>query len=327
MINVGIIGSGFIVPVFIEAVKLAKGYHIRAISGRNEERIKELREKYNIDYCSTSNDDLYNDPKIDAVYVALPNGMHYAVGKKALLSDKHVIMEKPFTVSYDEAKELIDIAKKRKKIIFDAVTLIHMPNYEKIRQLLEEIGEVKMVNLNFSQYSSRYDRLLKGIVLPAFDYKMAGGALMDLGIYNINFVVGLFGKPKKVEYFANMYKKVDTSGVLVMDYGKFKVNSIVAKDCKAPLYICIQGDKGYIRSDFASSVIGKIDLVDNSGNKKSFALNKNPEEAHYHEFVELRKMINDNDLVKARALNKLTLETIKVLEDSLHSAKINFKSV
>ena len=325
MINVGIIGSGFIVPIFIEAVSVVKGYHIRAISGRNEKAINDLKEKYNIDYCSVNNDDVYSDPKIDAIYVALPNGLHYETGKKALLAGKHVIMEKPFTATYAQAKELIDLAKQKKKIIFDAVTLLHMPNYQKIKELLNEVGEIKMVNLNFSQYSSRYDRLLKGIILPAFDYKMAGGALMDLGIYNIDFVVGLFGSPKSVQYFPNMYKKVDTSGVLVMDYGKFKVNSIAAKDCRAPLYVCIQGDKGFIRSDEASSVIKHISFTDNSGKTRSYALNKHPEVGHYHEYAVLKKLINDNDLKKAQEFNKLTLKTIKVLEDSLHSGNIYFK--
>ena len=296
MINVGIIGSGFIVPHFIDAVKAVKGYHITAISGRNDKAITALKEKYDIDYCTVNNDDVYNDPKIDAIYVALPNGLHYETGKKALLADKHVIMEKPFTVTYDQAKELIDLAKKRKKIIFDAVTLLHKPNYAKVRELLPEVGEIKMVNLNFSQYSSRYDRLMKGIILPAFDYKMAGGALMDLGIYNINFVVGLFGSPKNVRYFPNMYKKVDTSGVLVMDYGKFKVNAISAKDCKAPNYFCIQGDKGYLRSEQACSVLSSFSLTDNSGKVKEFALNKHDELPHFHEYEVLKKIINSKDL-------------------------------
>ena len=325
MINVGIIGSGFIVPHFIDAVKAVKGYHITAISGRNDKAITALKEKYDIDYCTVNNDDVYNDPKIDAIYVALPNGLHYETGKKALLADKHVIMEKPFTVTYDQAKELIDLAKKRKKIIFDAVTLLHKPNYAKVRELLPEVGEIKMVNLNFSQYSSRYDRLMKGIILPAFDYKMAGGALMDLGIYNINFVVGLFGSPKNVRYFPNMYKKVDTSGVLVMDYGKFKVNAISAKDCKAPNYFCIQGDKGYLRSEQACSVLSSFSLTDNSGKVKEFALNEHDELPHFHEYEVLKKIINSKDLKKAQELNKLTLKTIRVLEDSLHSGNIYFK--
>ena len=120
-----------------------------------------------------------------------------------------------------------------------------------------------MVDLNFSQYSSRYDKFKNGIILPAFDYKMAGGALMDLGIYNINFVVGLFGEAKKVIYYPNIKRKVDTSGLLVLDYGKFKVNSINAKDCKAPLNVCIQGDKAHIKSCESSSVLNTVCVVDN----------------------------------------------------------------
>ena len=65
---------------------------------------------------------------------------------------------------------------------------------------------------------------------------MAGGALYDLGIYNIHFVTGIFGKPKKVRYFANITKGVDTSGTLVLDYGDFKAVCINAKDCKSESY-------------------------------------------------------------------------------------------
>ena len=325
MINVGIVGSGFIVPVFIDAVKLVKGYHIRAIAGRNEKAINELKEKYNIDYCTTDVDEMMKDPKVDAIYVALPNGLHYETAKKALEYDKHVILEKPFTPTYAEAKELIDLAKKKKKIIFDAVTLLYKPNYFKVKELLPDVGNIKMVDLNFSQYSSRYDRLMKGIILPAFDYKMAGGALMDLGIYNINFVVGIFGSPKKVQYFPNMYKKVDTSGVLVMDYGNFKVNAICAKDCKAPANVCIQGDKGYIKSDEASSILNNVTFTDNTGKSKKYALNKYPDCGHYNEYVEFKRLVKDNDLKKAQEYNKLTLKTIRVLEDALKSANIIFK--
>ena len=325
MINVGIIGSGFIVPTFIESTKIVKGYHYRAIAGRNEAKIQELKEKYNIDYCTTNVDEMLKDPKIDAVYVALPNGLHYETGKKILENNKHVIMEKPFTPTYKEAKELIDLAKKKKKIIFDAVTLLHMPNYNKIKELIGELGDIKMIDLNFSQYSSRYDRFKNGVVLPAFDYKMAGGALMDLGIYNINFVVGLFGEPKKAQYFANIYKRVDTSGVLVMDYGKFKVNAISAKDCRAPLNVCIQGDKGYIKSNEASSVIAHVYHYRNDGSSKEYKLNRHPEIPHYHEYVVFKDLVKNNDLKKAQELNKLTLKTIKVLEDAIASANIKFK--
>lgn len=323
-INVGIIGSGFIVPSFLDACKAVKGYHFKGIAAHNEERLQQLKDEYGIDYYSLDNDVVLSDPQIDAIYVAVPNHLHYEIARKALENNKHVILEKPFTPTYAQAKELIDLAARKKKIIFDAVTLIHMPNYQKIGELLTELGDIKIIDLNFSQYSSRYDKFVKGITLPAFDYRKAGGALMDLGIYNINFAVGLFGSPKKVSYYPNVHKKIDTSGVLVLDYGSFKVNSIAAKDCKAPLKVCIQGDKGYILSDQASAGVTSFALVDNSGKAKNFALNRHTEYPHYHEYKEFKRLVNENDLAKAKEYNKLTLKTIKVLETALEDGGIRF---
>lgn len=325
MINVGVIGSGFIVPEFIKATKVVKGFHYRGIASPVEEQLINMKEKYHFDYYSLNNDDIFNDPKVDVVYIAVPNGLHFKFAKEALLHNKHVIVEKPFTPSYKEAKELIDLAKKKKKIVFDAVTLMHMPNYKKIRDLVKEIGDIKMVDINFSQYSSRYDKLKKGIVLPAFDIKMAGGAIMDLGIYNINFVVGIFGEPKNVSYFPSKTKNIDTSGVLVLDYKTFKVSCIAAKDCKAPLHVCIQGDKGYVQSLEASSVLTHVRHVDNAGKEKVFSLNSQPEIPHYHEYKQFKELIQKNDLALAQEFNKHTLMTIKVLEKALKSGNIIFK--
>ena len=324
MINVGIIGSGFIVPTFIEATTLVKGFKYVGIASPVEEQLKSLKEKYNIGYYSLNNDDVLSDPKIDVIYVAVPNGLHYEIAKAALQNNKHVIVEKPFVPYYKQAKELIDLAKKKNKIIFDAVTLVHMNNYKKMKELSSELGEIKMVDINFSQYSSRYNKLKQGVVLPAFDYKLAGGSMMDLGIYNINYVVGIFGEPKNVYYYPNITKKIDTSGTLILDYGSFKATCVTCKDCKAPLSTTIQGDKAYLKSDYASSVLENFRVVQNDGTAKEYALNKHPEEPHYDEFVEFKRLVTKNDLAKAQEYNKHTLSTVKVLEKALQFANIKF---
>ena len=325
MINVGVIGSGFIVPEFIKATQAVKGYHYRGIASPVEEQLIKMKETYGFDYYSLNNEDVFSDPKVDIIYLAVPNSLHYPLAKEALKHNKHVIVEKPFTPSYKQAKELIDLAKKKKKIIFDAVTLVHMPNYNKIKDLVKELGEIKMVNINFSQYSSRYNKLKQGIVLPAFDPKFAGGACMDLGIYNINFVTGIFGEPKSVTYFSNKLKNIDSSGILILDYKTFKVTAIAAKDCKAPLNVCIQGDKGYVQSPEASSVLTHVKHVDNEGKEKVYTLNSHPEYPHYHEYKVLKELVNTNNLKQAQEYNKHTLLTVKVLEKALKSANIEFK--
>ena len=325
MINVGIIGSGFIVPLFIEATKAVKGFKYVGIASPVEEQLKSLKDKYGIGYYSLNNEDVYNDPKIDVIYAAVPNGLHYAVAKRALQCGKNVIVEKPFMASTAQAKEVIALAKKKNLIIFEAITMRHMPNYKKIQALLPELGEIKMVDINFSQYSSRYDKFKKGITLPAFDPKQAGGALMDLGVYNIHFVVGLFGEPKKVTYYPNMRKKIDTSGVLVLDYGTFKATCIACKDCKAPLNTCIQGDAGYIKSDDASSVIKTFRHVKNDGTTKNYSLNKCIDVTHYSEYAEFKRIFNAKDLKTAQYWNEETLKVCRVMDKALASGNIKFK--
>ncbi len=325
MINVGIIGSGFIVPEFIKATELTGGYRYVAIASPVEDQLKAMCEKYPIGYYSLDNEKVYNDPEVDTIYVAVPNGLHYQIAKRALECGKNVIMEKPFLPSLAQSEELINMAHEKNLIIFDAVTLVHMPNFYKIKELVKEIGDIKMIDLNFSQYSSRYDKFKNGIVLPAFDRKMAGGALMDLGIYNINFVLGIFGEPKDVAYFPNIHKDIDSSGVLVLDYGTFKATCVAAKDCRAPLNCCIQGDLGYIKSDYASSVIAEIKLVDNKGEAQVFALNEHPDEAHYDEYMMFKEIFENKDFAKANEFNQHTLMTIRVLEKALKYAGISFE--
>ena len=120
-------------------------------------------------------------------------------------------------------------------------------------------------------------------------------------------------------------KKIDTSGTLVLDYGKFKATCIACKDCKAPLNTCVQGDAGYIKSDEASSVINTIKYVKNDGTKKEFKLNKHPEISHYSEYLEFKRIFLEKDLKTAQYWNKETLKVAKVMDKALASANIKFK--
>src|SRR5699024_5520848 len=99
-------------------------------------------------------------------------------------------------------------------------------------------------NCNFVQYSSRYDAFLEGDIAPVFNPKMGGGALVDLNIYNIHFVLALLGEPKKIQYLTNMNRGVDTSGLLTLSYEYAQVNCIGAKDSHGLKQILIQGEKG-----------------------------------------------------------------------------------
>ena len=263
--RVGITGAGMTVPWFLEAAELIPEMEIGALFARKEEKRKELCEKYHIPAAYDSYEKLLADESLDVLYLPLPNSLHYSFAKQALEAGKHLIMEKPFTVTYAEAKELAELAESKGLLLFEAVTNQYNPNYEKVRELLPGLGDMKIVQLNYSQYSSRYDAFKQGIVAPVFDPEKAGGALLDLNVYNIHFVTGLFGEPQSVHYYPNMERGVDTSGILILEYPSFKCSCIAAKDCGAPLSINIQGDKGCI---FSHSNAGRFEEFSYQENKK-----------------------------------------------------------
>ena len=283
--KIGIVGAGNIVPDFLEASKNIEDFEIVSISAteNGRERMKKLSEKYGIKNIYTNYEDLLNDD-IDVVYIAIPNSLHYEFAKKAIERNKHIILEKPFTTTYREAEELVELAQEYGIMLFEAISNQYLPNYEKTKELISELGDIKIVQLNYSQYSSRYDRFKNGDIAPAFDPKKSGGALMDLNVYNIYYIVGLFGSPQKILYTANIERNIDTSGVLVLDYGSFKCVAVGAKDCKAPLSMNIQGDKGYINSSDAANMYNKFTFVENDGTEKVFELNGGKERL-YHELV------------------------------------------
>ena len=324
MINIGIIGSGFIVPVFIESSRKCRDYHLRAIWGRHEAKLLNFKDKF--DYYTTDLEEILNDEKIDVIYVALPNALHYEYALKALKHGKHVILEKPFTVFYRDAKKLIDYAKKHDLFIFEAITTQHNPNYHKARKLVKELGDIRIVMCNFSQYSRRYDRFKRGEILPVFDRKMAGGALLDLNVYNIHYVTGIFGMPKDVQYFANIERGVDTSGVLILDYGTFKATLIAAKDCKCECYGLIEGDKGYLRNNTTCSRCADFTLKMNDGKEKHFEQTEKDEFSSWsHELKEFARMYKNKDLVKAEEYNRQTLTVAKVLDKAIVSAGLKYQ--
>ena len=294
--KLGIIGAGMIVKEFLTITPHLKDIELTAIYGRKsaEEKMNEFKNKYKIKNIFYNYDELLNSD-IDAVYIALPNNLHFEFAKKALEANKNVIVEKPFTSTYNEAVILSNLAKEKQLFIFEAITNQYFPNYKKIKELLPTLGNIKIVQCNYSQYSSRYNSFKEGNILPAFDPKFSGGALMDLNIYNIHYAVGLFGKPENIEYYPNVERGIDTSGILILDYGTFKCVCVGAKDCKAPIANNIQGDKGCIYQDTPANVCERFELLMNDGT--SSKINENDyEHRMVNEFIEFADMIKNNDL-------------------------------
>jgi len=314
--NLGIVGAGMIVKDFLSFTHELPEIKLEAIVARNIENLKNLQSMHNIKEIFTDLDECLSSPSIDTIYVAVPNNLHYSVAKKALEAGKNVICEKPFTLNYHETVELFELAESKNLILIEAITNQYLPNYLEIKENLSQIGNIRLVECNFSQLSSRYEAFKKGIIAPVFDKNQGGGVLGDLNIYNIHFVVGLFESPKNSEYYPNIVREVDTSGILILEYDEFKVVCIAAKDTYNNSYANIQGDKGLIK------VIGTLNEVPNyiiKNNEVEMKVNKN---IHKHRmYSEFKKFIDVIDNKDFDFMQKQKEHSLAVMEIFYKSRK------
>ena len=312
--NLGIVGAGMIVKDFLSFTHELPEIKLEAIVARNIENLKNLQSMHNIKEIFTDLDECLSSPSIDTIYVAVPNNLHYSVAKKALEAGKNVICEKPFTLNYHETVELFELAESKNLILIEAITNQYLPNYLEIKENLSQIGNIRLVECNFSQLSSRYEAFKKGIIAPVFDKNQGGGVLGDLNIYNIHFVVGLFGAPKNSEYYPNIVRVVDTSGILILEYDEFKVVCIAAKDTYNNSYANIQGDKGLIK------VIGTLNEVPNyiiKNNEVEMKVNKNIHKHRmYSEFKKFIDVIDNKDFDFMQKQKKHSLAVMEIFDKS-----------
>lgn len=326
--KLGILGTGFIVKEgALPALGEVPGIETAAIFARPKSRAaaEAIATRYGIGKVFTDYDELLAEQDIEFLYVGLTNSVHYEYAKKALLAGKHIIMEKPFASTAAETEELVHLALSRKLYVFEAVTLLHCPNFTAIRSTLPELGNIHAVLANYSQYSSRYDRYRKGEVLPAFDPERSGGALYDINIYNLNFIVALFGEPVDVVYHPNLgFNGIDTSGTLFLKYPSFTAVALGAKDSDSPGFITVQGEKGWLRVLGAPNELKAFEVFQRgTGTTIRYELNRYSHRM-VHEFQEFARIYEARDYDGMKKGLETSLTVMKTAEKARKDAGIVF---
>ncbi|MGN0708195.1 MAG: Gfo/Idh/MocA family protein [Faecalibacterium sp.] len=321
--KLGILGAGMIVREFLPWLAESSPFTVEALCSteRSAEQAAQLCAQYGVPHHTTNYLELLR--RVDTVYIAVPNIHHTRYAKTALEAGKNVIVEKPMAPCAAEAEALAELARRKKVFLFEAVTTQYLENYAKIRELLPRVGTVKLVQCNFSQYSSRYDAFCAGQVAPSFDPAMAGGALMDLNVYNISYLVGLFGEPQAARYAANIERGIDTSGILTMDYQSFKAVSMAAKDCGSPARYIIQGTRGYILQKSTANFCGGVTFHPNQGKEEHWNLNgERPRQAA--EFEAFARAIEGGDQELCSRMLDTSVAVSRVLTAARRSAGLAF---
>lgn len=324
--KLGIAGSGGIVTEVLKALQEVDEVQVTAIFVRPHSREKgeALAGQYGIPSIYTDYAEFLHSADIDFAYIGLINSAHFSYARDAMLAGKNVIVEKPFASNLKEVEQLAGLAQSKKLFLFEAVSLLHMPNYAKLKELLPMIGRITMVQANYSQYSSRYDKYLAGEVLPAFDPALSGGSLYDINIYNLNLIIGLFGRPEAVSYTANIgFNGIDTSGMALLQYKYFPAVAIGAKDSDSPSGCTIQGEKGWIRCDGVPGELNSVELCLRKQEPQHYALNAYSHRLA-HEFKDFADIFAANDLAARDRCLAISLQVAEAAEKARLSAGIHF---
>lgn len=187
----GVLGTGGIAHAFFEAVHKHTRQRVAAVGSRSQERAEQFAARFEAPRAHSSYEALVSDPGIDAVYVATPHSEHLPNAKLAIEAGKPVLVEKAFTPSLAEARELVDAARAARLATMEAMWTRFLPSMDIVRQLLADgaLGDLETVYADHGQAfpDDPEHRLL--------DPTQAGGALLDLGVYPVSFVHFVLGAP------------------------------------------------------------------------------------------------------------------------------------
>ena len=257
--HIGIVGTGSIAHTMAKEFARLTTMPVVAVYSRSADTGIAMAHEFHIPKVYTEYDKMLADPEVELVYIATPNSLHFEQAKAALLAGKHVLCEKPIVPTVAQLDELLTLTKERRLHLLEAITTIDHPNYGLAKLFAKEIGSIKTVSCTFCQYSSRYDAFMNGQTPPVFDPAYCGGALMDLNIYNIYFIVGIFGDPKAIHYYPNRHANgIDTSGILILEYPDFVCQCTAAKDSSAHNSAQIIGSDGNILIEPGSNNCQKL---------------------------------------------------------------------
>ncbi|MET1071122.1 MAG: Gfo/Idh/MocA family oxidoreductase [Umezawaea sp.] len=215
LVRWGVVAPGGIADVVTSDLVRVRGAEVVAVSSRALPRAQAFAAKHGIPRAYGATADLLADPEVDVVYVATPHAQHHEVVREALLAGKHVLCEKPFTLTAADARELADLAKERGLFLMEAMWTRFNPLVRRIRELIAEgaIGDVRAVHADFG-FTADYDpehRLWN----PA----LGGGALMDLGVYPVSFAHMVLGEPESVTVHGSLAPTgVDADAALLLAY-------------------------------------------------------------------------------------------------------------
>lgn len=246
--RIGLMGAGNIAGTMANTVNGMKGITLYAVASRSEEKARAFAGKYGAKKAYGSYEEMLQDDRVDLVYIATPHSEHYDNAMLCIKYGKPVLCEKAFTANAKQAREVLEYAEQEKVFITEAIWTRYMPMVDMIKDVLSRglIGRPMFLSANLSYELEHVQRL--------WDPALAGGSLLDLGVYPINFASIFFGTNiAKVSSFCTYTETgVDRQETITIQYTDGRVASLTASHC------CVGDRKGIIQGTDGFMVIENI---------------------------------------------------------------------
>lgn len=311
----GVLGTaGIAKGCTIPGMQQAENCRLYAIAGRNLQKAESFKEEFGFEKAYGSYEALLADPEVEAVYIPLPNEMHYDWTLKALKAGKHVLCEKPLAPTVSQIKQMFQVAKESNVLLMEAFAYLHSPLIAAVKQEIDSgsIGDILYMESAFitSDYNVSNIRMRK---------ETFGGATYDLGCYNTSQILWMLGEePESVQAVANFSElgvDVCTTGLLTFPSGaKATFQCAMVLETEADRRIDrfqIHGTKGEIRSDVQFNQNGELSYTIRSGEEtvvKTVSVRQN----YALEVEQLGRCITAGE--KPHVSEEFTLMNARVLE-------------
>lgn len=251
MVKIGIIGAGNIAQKMARTINAEEKAVAYAVAARDLERAKAFADQFGFEKAYGSYLELVEDPEVELVYVATTHNFHYEHCKLAMEHDKHVICEKAITINTPQLEELISIANERHLTFVEAIWSRFMPLQLKLKQLLDEgaIGTPRLIQANHFALIEDKERMYRP--------DLAGGALLDLGVYPIHFTLQMFGNDYQTMTSSMELTDlgVDRTTAITLTYEDGRMAQLLTSmSVMRYTDVIIVGDKGMFRIDGSNHI-------------------------------------------------------------------------
>ncbi|MDR1419435.1 MAG: Gfo/Idh/MocA family oxidoreductase [Treponema sp.] len=245
-LKVGIAGAGGIAGTMARTLNQMETASAYAVASRDYQKAKTFAGAYNIEKAYGSYGEMFGDPKVDLVYIATPHSHHYEQMKEALGEGKNVLCEKAFTVNAAQALEILELGKKKKLLVAEGIWTRYLPLRNIINETMASgiIGTPRFLSAVFSNPIAHIERIARP--------ELAGGALLDTGVYPINFALMTFGGGIKeiVSAMRFLDSGVDAEDNIIFRYADGRTALLHAcVQAAGPGRCTIEGEKGHIEID------------------------------------------------------------------------------